>query len=94
MHLVSNRTQIVHLDSQEFRFDEGEYITTEHSYKFTPQGFAELALRAGFELLRTWEDINHLFSVLYLRVRDSKPGAKKISPSFNGTSSKTYEAWR
>ena len=71
MHLVSERAQTVHLDSQEFTFDEGEYITTEHSYKYTLAGFAGLAANAGFELVRNWEDPNHLFSVLYLRVRDS-----------------------
>ena len=76
MHLVSKRAQIVNLDSQEFRFEEGEYITTEHSYKYTLPGFAGLALRAGFELVRNWEDRNHLFSVLFLRVRDCKPGPK------------------
>ena len=69
MHLVSTRPQIVRLDSQEFSFDEGEYITTEYSYKYTLQGFAGLALRAGFELVKSWEDRNHLFSVLFLRVR-------------------------
>lgn len=76
MHLVSERAQTVHLDSHEFHFEEGEYITTEHSYKYTLPGFAGLALRAGFEMVRNWEDRNHLFSVLYLRVRDSKPEPK------------------
>jgi dimethylhistidine N-methyltransferase len=84
MHLVSERAQVVHLDSQEFSFEEGEYITTEHSYKYTLPGFAGLALRAGFELVRNWEDPNHLFSVLFLRVRDYKPGPKKSSPGFDG----------
>ena len=86
--------QTVHLDSQEFRFEEGEYITTEHSYKYTLPGFAGLALRAGFELVRNWEDRNHLFSVLFLRVRDGKPGPKRISPGFDGTPGKACEAWR
>lgn len=69
MHLVSKRAQVVILDSQEFSFEEGEYITTEHSYKYTLPGFAGLALRSGFELVRNWEDDDHLFSVLFLRVR-------------------------
>ncbi len=30
-------------------FEEGEYITTEYSYKYTLKGFERLALRAGFE---------------------------------------------
>jgi dimethylhistidine N-methyltransferase len=84
MHLVSERAQVVHLNCQEFSFEEGEYITTEHSYKYTLPGFAGLALRAGFELVRNWEDCNHLFSVLFLRVRDRKPGAKRVSPGFDG----------
>jgi len=93
MHLVSKGAQIVHLDSQEFSFEEGEYITTEHSYKYTLPGFAGLALRAGFGLARNWEDRDHLFSVLLLRVRDRKPGPKWISPSFDGTPAKACEAW-
>ncbi len=73
MRLVSKCAQIVNLDSREFTFEEGEYITTEHSYKYTLPGFAGLALRAGFELVKNWEDPNQLFSVLYLRVRDGDP---------------------
>jgi len=92
MHLVSKRAQIVNLESQEFRFEEGEYITTEHSYKYTLSGFAGLALRAGFELVRNWEDSNHLFSVLFLRVGDCKPGPKWFSPGFDGTPAKACEA--
>jgi len=72
MHLVSKRAQVVNLDSQEFSFEEGEYITTEHSYKYTLPGFAGLALRGGFELVRNWEDHDHLFSVLFLRVREPR----------------------
>ena len=94
MHLVSNRAQTVHLDGREFRFEEGEYITTEYSYKYTLPGFAGLALRAGFELVRNWEDRDHLFSVLFLRVRDCKPGPRGVVPGFNGTPSKACESWR
>jgi L-histidine Nalpha-methyltransferase len=93
MHLVSNRAQTVHLDGREFRFVEGEYITTEYSYKYTVPGFAGLALRAGFELIRNWEDRDHLFSVLFLRVRDCKPGPRGVVPGFNGTPSKARESW-
>jgi dimethylhistidine N-methyltransferase len=94
MHLVSQRAQVVNLDSQEFSFEEGEYITTEHSYKYTLPGFAGLALRAGFELVRNWEDRNHLFSVLLLRVRGSRQGPAGISPGFAGKSDEAFEAGR
>jgi dimethylhistidine N-methyltransferase len=68
MHLVSKRPQVVHLNSHVFSFGQGEYITTEHSYKYSLPGFTSLALRAGFELVKSWEDRNHLFTVLLLRV--------------------------
>jgi len=69
MHLVCERPQLVHVNSREFSFEMGEYITTEYSYKYTLPGFAGLALRAGFELVRSWDDRDNLFSVLFLRVR-------------------------
>ena len=91
MRLVSERAQIVKLHSREFRFKEGEYITTEHSYKYTLPGFAGLALKAGFELISHWEDRNQLFGVLFLRVRDCKP--RGVSPGFDPTQGKACEAW-
>jgi uncharacterized SAM-dependent methyltransferase len=91
MRLVSERAQTVHLDSHEFSFEEGEYITTEHSYKYTQPGFTGLALKAGFELVRNWEDRNHLFSVFFLRVRACKPEAKRISQGFGRRPGKICE---
>jgi dimethylhistidine N-methyltransferase len=93
MHLVSQRAQIVNLDSQEFRFEAGEYITTEHSYKYTLPGFAGLASRAGFELVKNWEDRNHLFSVLFLRVKARPPAQTGIPTNLEGIPAKTCEVW-
>jgi dimethylhistidine N-methyltransferase len=93
MHLVSEHAQTVHLGPHEFSFDAGEYITTEYSYKYTVPGFAGLALRAGFELVRNWEDRNHLFSVLFLRVRDCEPCPRGRLPGFRGTPRKDCEGW-
>ena len=92
MHLVSQRAQIVHLDSREFRFEDGEYITTEYSYKYTLPGFAGLALRAGFELVRHWEDRDRLFSVLFLRVRDRKPRPSGDLPGLDATPGEASES--
>lgn len=92
MHLVSQRAQIVRLNSHAFRFEEGEYITTEYSYKYTLPGFAGLAFRAGFDVVRHWEDLNHWFSVLFLRVRNRGPDPKRISKSFSGTPGEACEA--
>jgi dimethylhistidine N-methyltransferase len=69
MRLVSACPQTVHVDSQNFSIEEGECITTEYSYKYTLPGFARLAAKAGFELVKSWEDDNRLFSVLFLRVK-------------------------
>ena len=69
MHLVSKCPQTVRVDSQDFSFEEGEHITTEYSYKYTLKDFERLALKAGFELVRHWEDPGQLFSVLFLRVK-------------------------
>jgi dimethylhistidine N-methyltransferase len=69
MHLVSTRRQIVHIGQHDFTFERDEYIITEYSYKYTVSAFAALAQRAGFQLVKSWEDRNQLFSVLYLRVK-------------------------
>jgi uncharacterized SAM-dependent methyltransferase len=69
MHLVSRCPQTVHVDSQDFSFEKGEYITTEYSYKYSLKGFEGLALKAGFDSVKHWEDRDHLFSVVLLQVR-------------------------
>ena len=88
MHLVSKYPQIAGVDSHEFSFEEGEYITTEYSYKYTLKGFERLALKAGFEPVRHWKDSDKLFSVLFLQVgkpmaefeRDFRgPGMKRLT---------------
>ena len=50
---------------QEFSFCEGESILTEHSHKYSLQGFAEMAAQAGFAVEKVWMDSECLFSVQY-----------------------------
>jgi dimethylhistidine N-methyltransferase len=69
MHLISTRLQVVHLHEFEFFFEAGEYITTEHSYKYSLPEFASLARSAGFDVVKTWTDRNHWFAVQFLTVR-------------------------
>jgi len=83
MHLVSTRPQVVHLNSHEFYFARGEHITTEYSYKYSVPGFANLAKKAGFELVKSWEDAEQLFSVMLLRVKP-RSWRKSISPASRG----------
>jgi dimethylhistidine N-methyltransferase len=66
MHLVSRRPQQVSLADEAIDFDEGEYITTEYSYKYTQESFEALAQSAGFEAKQVWTDDREWFSVWYL----------------------------
>jgi len=66
MHLVSKRRQCVTIGDAQYMFDEGESIHTENSYKFTMDGFRQLATRAGFVPEATWLDARRSFSVHWL----------------------------
>ena len=66
MHLLSLRDQVVRVAGHPIRFETGETIHTESSYKYTPAGFDRLAASAGFSLVERWTDREGLFSVQYL----------------------------
>jgi len=67
MHLLSPRAQEVAIEGERFRFAAGESLHTENSYKYSLEGFRELAGRAGFRPLTQWTDPQALFSVHYLQ---------------------------
>jgi L-histidine Nalpha-methyltransferase len=69
MHLESVVAQRVTLRALEMdvRFNRGETIHTENSYKFTDQRVLALLARAGFKLRRQWSDEQKWFTV-YLAV--------------------------
>jgi uncharacterized SAM-dependent methyltransferase len=56
----------VKCNGSHIEFEEGETIHTENSYKYTVEGFAQLAAAAGLTLKQTWLDEERLFSVHYL----------------------------
>jgi len=66
MHLVSMVSQVVHLAGKQIRFEAGESIHTENSYKYTPESFAALASEAGFSARRLWTDARDYFGVFWL----------------------------
>jgi dimethylhistidine N-methyltransferase len=66
MHVVSTTDQSVTVGDSSFEFDAGDHIVTEHSYKYRPDDFRELAGAAGFEARNMWTDEDDLFSVWYL----------------------------
>jgi dimethylhistidine N-methyltransferase len=63
MHLVSLAKQTVRLGRHRFRFDVGESIHTENSYKYSVEGFRALARGAGFSTAKVWTDRKGLFSL-------------------------------
>jgi len=68
MHLVSKESQVVELNGSSIRFDKGETLHTENSYKYTLEGFSELGESAGLALEKSWLDEDKLFSIHYLTV--------------------------
>ena len=65
-HLVSTRAQQVHVAGHAFRFDAGEALLVEYSCKYTLEGFARFAARAGLRVAGIWTDPARQFSVQWL----------------------------
>ena len=63
MRLVARSAQRVRLGGGERLFARGEAIVTEHSHKYTAEGFASLLHEAGFGRLHHWTDPNHWYHV-------------------------------
>jgi uncharacterized SAM-dependent methyltransferase len=56
LQLVSLRDQSVHVSDEPFRFELGESIVTEHSYKLTPPRMAALLAASGWRVRATFPD--------------------------------------
>jgi len=71
MHLESARAQVVTVDALDLRvrFESGERIHTENSYKYTPEMVDQILGRAGFQRERTWTDDRGLFAEHLARAR-------------------------
>jgi dimethylhistidine N-methyltransferase len=63
MHLVSMGAQNVALGKHRFHFASGETIHTENSYKYSLDGFRDLAAKAGFTSDKVWTDRRGLFAL-------------------------------
>ena len=66
MRLVSMEKQQVDVAGECFSLNEGEYIVTEHSHKYSVPRFETMSRVAGFSLKSVWTDSQNLFSVQYL----------------------------
>ena len=66
MRLISLARQEVEIGDESIEFAPGEHIVTEYSHKYSVDGFAELAARAGWSPERVWTDAEALFSVHFM----------------------------
>jgi dimethylhistidine N-methyltransferase len=74
MHLVALKDQMVTLPSSlsrtpqyRLRLRAGDHVVTEHSYKYTLEGFRALADEAGWKTVETWTDPRGWFAVGFLK---------------------------
>jgi len=67
MHLVSGKQQIVSIGGHALKFERGETIHTENSYKYTPERFLAIAAEAGWRCTAIWTDPGQLFALFMLR---------------------------
>jgi dimethylhistidine N-methyltransferase len=65
MHLQAREPLVVRWSGGERRFDAGERIHTENSYKYTPERFAALLRAAGFGAPVHWTDARGWFAVFW-----------------------------
>lgn len=70
MYLEATSGQTIRLDDGTIRFNHGDRIHTENSYKYTVDEFSEMATAAGFKTDQVWLDAHGWFSLHGLRVGD------------------------
>jgi dimethylhistidine N-methyltransferase len=67
MHLEAKSAQTVTWQGGSRRFEAGESIHTENSYKYRPSGAVRLLEEAGFAATRVWTDPREWFAVIHAR---------------------------
>ncbi len=63
----SLREQVVTVHDQSFTFAAGEAMQVEYSHKYTDEGFAALAARAGLAVVQGWNDPKDWFGLRLLQ---------------------------
>lgn len=71
MHLVSSGACEVSVAGETIRFEAGESIHTENSYKYEVGEFEALAVEAGLTPCDLWMDAGERFSIHYYEVAES-----------------------
>jgi dimethylhistidine N-methyltransferase len=67
MHLEAKRAQLVSWHGASRRFEAGEWIHTENSYKYRQSDAVGLLEQAGFAATRIWTDPQNWFAVIHAR---------------------------
>lgn len=67
MHLEARRPVLVHWEGGERRFQAGERIHTENSYKYRKDAALALLEQAGFAVAQLWTDPANWFAVIHAR---------------------------
>jgi len=68
MHLLSLRSQVVHLNGVAYAFEQGETLHTEYSHKFTIEGVQGAAQLAGLQAGPYWTDPQKYFALLWFNI--------------------------
>jgi uncharacterized SAM-dependent methyltransferase len=68
MHLLSLKSQIVHLNGVAYAFEQGETLHTEYSHKFTIAGVQQAAQLAGLQVGSFWTDPQQYFGLFWLNI--------------------------
>jgi dimethylhistidine N-methyltransferase len=68
MHLLSLKSQIVHLNGIAYAFEQGETLHTEYSHKFTIAGVQQAAQLAGLQVGSFWTDPQQYFGLFWLNI--------------------------
>ena len=63
----SQRAQTVTVQGKRFEFAAGEAMQVEYSHKYTDEGFAALAARAGLRVVQGWNDPEDWFGLRLLQ---------------------------
>jgi uncharacterized SAM-dependent methyltransferase len=69
MHLQARHALQVHVGANIRRFESGERIHTENSYKYTRENFEQLLMRAGFATSHYFTDARTDFHVFFAEAR-------------------------
>jgi dimethylhistidine N-methyltransferase len=80
MHLESLARQVVHVAGEEVRFERGETIWTESSYKYDRTGLDRLVAEGGFEIERLFTDAEDRFWVAFLKTTELTGGPRGTRP--------------